>query len=612
MVSKSTEILSGHAHLPYQKVIIQENPNDYADLEKFRTFVSQIFPLIASTVNMATNFETFKNIFEITEIAVFIKNNKKKTQKEIGDKSADLVRFIDCFFKKFLEKKSVSVRDEKKIQRALIPEVHKKNNDNNPLLPKPIHSIIFSYLPFENFEDAKKLSSYLAKELDVDLFRDNLFLNKIFESNFSSLPQTNLQDADLIMYAKYGKELRNVNLRKGTFSPAEFGNFLTACSKIEAIEFCQFDQENFDEYLLKLVIHSPQLKELKIYNCKHVSDKAMVLLSKLTHLESFELYDDTGKSLVSDFGLINLVADRKTPFTTFKLTGCPRVSQLIILNVIGTQKDEVYSGSTMKNLCYSFCGNFNELFDAIPDCCKNLTSLELGFLNQYSRGTEQIRENFERFLKHLSELSSFKLYNCKFLQSEMLSTFIEDHPDLQTLEFMRCNGISPAFFSHLSNFSKELTSLKLDMTHKVDNYVWPIKDLVGCKKLNSISLFNFKINSGDLNELLETRPELTHLELNNCGDVNASVLYTLGKTCPKLQILEIQDPSNFDYTDASVKGLLDGCPALYLLNLETQKTKKMDSLTSDTVTLLNSSSVKHISITGIELSSKIPSIIPLT
>lgn len=585
---------------------------EYTDaLVQFNQNASQIFQdYIYSNDNLENIYRKFKTSFLFKDGEYYFIDDVNKRYILLPEKMAQLIHVVGQI-----------VDDRLNIrQQQQVPYFHpllKLDSPKNaviPVFPLPdeLIKIIFSYLSFNSIQELRKTARFFLKEFNINVLDSKLFIRELFNRNFKDRPQFNLSDFELNHLASFGKDLRSVILRNCSFSKKEFITYLQSNPKLESLEFDQFVCDNFDEYLALLPKYAPQLTTVKVVDCKNCTDESLHSLSLLRNLISFEYWDSQGQSQFSDYGMIRLVSNRENPFQTFKLTGCPLVTQASLVVLVESKKNgaEFSNGRALEHFGFSYCGASDELLlNTLRVNCPNLKALELGYTTRYSLGSAQKQQALANLLGHSYELNNLKISDCSFLTAEMIKVYITTHQNtLRQLQLYRCFGVTPAIFAHLSKCPL-IETLKIQPRDNLAPFPWSILLLKDCLRLKALSLFNCMIDLSELNKFLHNKALLRELELHHSGLLNSSLLKTLAKYCPKLGSLEIQQGGgkDFNFDNEGLNALVDGCKDLTFLHLSyaSKNFKPVKScFTSDVlVTLAKSlSELRSLTLGGLDLS----------
>lgn len=573
----------------------------------FDQMVKDFFPKQAQETDRVAHYSKFQGRFCIDTDQITILPANQKIPEHF--KQARLIRTIgDLFCLSFDPNLQPSESQVAELKSPKNSQPEKKVSDTQRQsgilsLPQELLLLIFNhsisnwrslsrlaltckkfYHIVENPHDLKQLfelsSSIFPSILNRDLSRHLLTFTNFHPVYFG---QANLEDKDLEILASQSTELESLSLLRGRFTPQGFAHLLKCCPRLQSLEFHQFDNDNFDDYMTTVALFADHLEHLKISNCA-MSDRSLLALGICApRLRSFEYENHSCQGLISDYGLLPFFS-RMSHLEVIKLTGCPKVTQASLISYIDhsiNPAENLLKGTELKHLKFSYCGVIDTaLFNSISQHCPDLESLELEFESlQCINQRVDKRNALIQVASACSNLRSLKLSGCTYLSSQNLRTMLNHCGNLLQLELSGSQFLKDSFFEGLST-CEALQHLKL---HPSEPANISQQNLTLLKKYNpqlkTLALINCKLKEKHLLFYLQDAA-LKQLQLMNCGAFGSSFLTTLAQSCPSLENLEIEmsgesHPHPFD--DISIGHLAKNCPSLTMLTLKSDNsTKKAD------------------------------------
>ncbi len=326
------------------------------------------------------------------------------------------------------------------------------------LLYKKVFSLDFSQQP--DVQDAdlipllKKNPSLQFLNLESCTYLTDAVLD-ILPEYFENLEELNLRrctgltDAGIDAIAENASKLKRLTLDHCPATTIKLLHKLNAKGIAFTIEGLSFKKNKLDlsarkddltdAELLEALEANPEITELKLYECKKITDAGLAPLKNFQWLTSLNLYHC---NQLTNAGLQHLKS--LTQLTSLSLSSCYQLT--------GEGFQHLKGLTRLKWLDLSYC---NQLTDAGLQHLKGLT--QLTYLSLSYR--DQLTDAGLQHLKGLTQLTSLDLGSCSQLTGEGLQ-HLKGLTQLTSLSLNSCNQLTDAGLQHLAGLTK-LISLTL-------------------------------------------------------------------------------------------------------------------------------------------------------
>lgn len=580
-------------------------------------------------------FKEFHDHYDIQNHKIYLLQDEKKTL--IDPVQAQILFsiysiFLLCLNSSIQSEQARALPSQANLFQLELPHASYNYLEN---LPVEILSLILSFVPFNAWQDIGHVG--LTNKRLYQAVQDACLLKFLFEkqpecftdiANASlsrqllnvtafhpqKLPlQVNLNPLDFKTITNHSSRLQHLSLQGGSFSLDEFKCLLQQSPELMSLEFQDWQTDQFDEYITAIGLFAPQIKHLKIIDCK-MTDQALFALTALQpltnqQLHSFEYWNSIGQGKLSDYSLFPFLSTCNE-LETLKLTGCPLVTLLSLkaLTTINPQGD--LRAHSVKHLTFSYCGYSNEQLFADLARFDQLETLELSFIPNNSLEEEGIRNmhGFEDLSAACPHLQTLKIKDCTYFSTRSLERFLDNCPNLRCLELYRNHNPTPTptilkkirQLPHLQIFKFEPHFIKSIDYSPFLNDASPAT--ASFTQLETLALINYPLQEQDLIMHVKRQgKKLKHVQLFNCGSFSEAFLKALGKYCPHLETLEIDTPEQTTFTDESLQLLTKGCPSLKTLHLKSVSSPAL--LSAQTLKELadNCLQLKHVTLSHMDL-----------
>jgi F-box and leucine-rich repeat protein 2/20 len=352
-----------------------------------------------------------------------------------------------------------------------------------------------------------------------------------------------------------------------------------------------FRSDITDAGLLMIAQGCPQLKDIRLDDCKKISDEGLLALAvNLPGMTSIHL------SLVSKVTCVGVlsIAERCPALVKLSLSessgrsfnseglndsimavalGCPNLQHISIVYSDGVSDDSLFfladRCTELRSVHLLGCDLVTDVaIEAIANSCPDLEKLVI-------TGVWATGENGLSFSSKITDLSFIAVgLKC----SNLLHFYIAFNdvtdigiaaiargcPKLRSFYARVCPSISSASIMALSQGCKDLRSITLlDCRLITDESLFRIAE--GCPDLLSFTLSsNISVSNTSLSSIAECCTKLTSITINDCSQIDDTTLIAIGSNCPNLSEISIcsSGHNRQNFSDRGLITIACGCPAL--------------------------------------------------